>query len=831
MKKMLFVLCLLLAATAQQNVFAQSQTQAAVPASATTPPAPIPTADFDFAQVDRELDKITDKLKSGKISSGETGSYLQKLNDILDTANRTKIVYNDNLDSVRRKIDALGAAPEKGEKEPADIAARRQKFSSQADVYKAKIAQADLIKTKVDEINSLILKIRNRELLNQIMVKQSSIFHPKEFWLSLTKFAAFSFELIKSPLKWYQELSAPNKETVNNNIAAVVLAMLAALGAAIWLNLFIRKWFGYKSNIERPAYTQKVRAGLWMFAARGAIPAAIFGAFLIWLRSNSLINSSSFGLLLQTAAEYLLWYYLGKAVVKVTFTPFNSRWRIIEVNDAKAKSISSALIFSLAAICIVSFFLSLADRMNYDNAIIYSLKIFANAVKAFCVILIARRVLYDNDGGEEASENKNNDGVNHADADDGEVPELSTSSKISLFISFLMTAAFACSLFGYIRLSEYIINRFIVSAIVVVIFYILNKLLRVIYHQLLRLRFWTRTLRIRSRSLIKSEIWFGLLLTPVIWITAALALLAVWGVSVDILITKVKNFLVGFNIGGMHISITSIILGIISFFIVTWLFKLLKNSFISGNLSKLEMNDGVKNSVVSSISFLGFIVSALIAVAVMGGSLSSIAIIAGALSFGVGLGLQNMVSNLAAGMTILWERPIKIGDWVIINGQEGIVKRINMRSTELESWNKSMVIIPNSDILSKSLINKTYNGRMGRVEIPVSVSYNSDIKEVKKLLLKIAGDDPDVLATPAPSLQFTSLGDNSMNFQLNCYTANVYNGSGISFRVREKIIEMFREKSINIPFPQRVLYVEGKPAEAEEAEAGAEKNKAQASKN
>ena len=99
----------------------------------------------------------------------------------------------------------------------------------------------------------------------------------------------------------------------------------------------------------------------------------------------------------------------------------------------------------------------------------------------------------------------------------------------------------------------------------------------------------------------------------------------------------------------------------------------------------------------------------------MGGSLGSLAIIAGALSFGVGLGLQNMVGNLAAGMTILWERPIKIGDWILIGGQEGIVKKINIRSTEIEAWDKSTVIIPNSDILSQSLINYTYSGQQGRI--------------------------------------------------------------------------------------------------------------------
>ena len=691
----------------------------------------------------------------------------------------------------------MGTPPEKPASEPAAIARQRKDFTTQADNNKAQIAQIDLQNAKIDEINGLILKIRNRQLLDNILVKQSSIFHPQEFWQSLSKFADFVFDLVQSPLNWYQNLSAERQETVKNNILTVIIVMFGALIAGYLLSRYIKRWFGYKADIERPDYSQKVRAGIWMFIARGAIPAAIIGAFLFWLKNNPFVNGDSFGLLLNTAARYLLYYYLTKAVVRVLFTPANEKWRIIEVPDECAKAISSSLIFSSAAICIVSFFQSLADHMNYDSSIIYSLKIFANAVKAFCVVLVARRALYNN-------QTLSDDEI----SEDTPVAELSTSSKVSLFIAFAMGAAFLLSLFGYIRLSEYIINRFIVSAIAIGIFYIIDKLLRGIFHRLLLFRFWVRTFRINRRTLVKTEFWFGLLLTPVIWIFAILTLLAVWGVSVDLLLARVKSFLVGFNIGGIHISITSILLGLICFFIMLSLFKMLKNSFISGNLSKIEMSDGLRNSVVSSISFLGFIVSGLLAIAVMGGSLSSIAIIAGALSFGVGLGLQNMVSNLAAGMTILWERPIKIGDWVVINGQEGIVRQINMRSTELEAGDKSTIIIPNSDILSKSLVNYTYNGRSGRVAVKVGVGYESDIAQVRKALLEIAASNKNVLPNPAPAVSINNLGDSSLEFQLVCFTANVFNRGAIGDDLREKIITRFRELNINIPFPQRTVYLE-----------------------
>lgn len=768
-----------------------------------TPPisSPVMTASaeqpLDFAQANKGLNQIEKLLSSGKVTSKETSDYLKNLGDIQNAINQARNNYASDLENVQKKINALGPAPAEGEKEPADIAKQRKEFNAQADSIKSNIAKADLANAKIDEINNLILKIRNQELLTNILAKQSSILHPQEFWDSLVSFSKFLYELASSPASWYQSLSATDKATVKNNILLVCTAMFLALVLAIYLNLYIKKWFGYRQNIERPDYSQKVRAAGWVLVARGMIPAAVIGAFLLWLKSTEIISTSAFGLFLKNAALYLLYYYLIKAIVRVVFTPRNSKWRIIEVSDDKAISVSRALIFSTAAICIVSFFQSLATEMNYDSGIVYSLKIFANAVKAFCIVLVTLKLMYDN---KELSDDEIKD-------DEQEVGELSTSTKASLGISALIILAFCLSLLGYIRLSEFIINRFIISAVVIGIYYIIDKLLRVIFHQILRFKFWIRTLKINRRTLVKSEFWFGLLLSPIMWIFTALTLLAVWGVSVDILLRNVKNFLVGFNFGGVHVSITSILLGIFTFFISLFLFKLLKESFQSGKLSKIDMEDGARNSVITSIGFIGFVFSFILGIAVMGGSFSSIAIIAGALSFGAGLGLQNMVSNLVAGLTILFERPIKLGDWVIINGQEGVVKQINMRSTTLEAWNKANVIIPNSDILSSSLINMTYTNRMGRAEINVGVDYDSDVELVKKTLLEIAASNPNVLSNPAPSVTFTNLGDNSLDFQLLCYTANVYNKGGIADNIRGEIIKRFRELNINIPFPQRVIHL------------------------
>lgn len=739
---------------------------------------------FDYIALNLQLDKITQQLDEQKLSSGKIDDTLKFINDKQDDLNFALSALNTELESIQKKIDALGDVSESS----GEIAKQMKILTQQSDEIKTSLAQIKLAKTKIDDISALILKQRNQDLFDRIFVKQSSIFHPHEFFVSLTSFFKFSLDLLHSPFVWYQKLSADKQIIADNNIIYAFFYILMAILIAAYLQYFIKTKFGCKDEVCNPNYSQKVRAALWMFLARGLFPAATIGSFMFWIKSADMVNKSDFGIMLFTFSLYLLYFFLIRALVRSLFTPDNIKWRIIEVCDKRAILGSRALIFSAALICIVSFFQSLAEELNVEAETLYSLKIFTNGVKAFCVIWVSNKFLFDCDN-------------NALDEDDFNEP--STEAKLSLIIMLVMGLSFGLSLFGYIRFSEFVINHFILSAVVIATAYILDRLLRAIFRQIMKLKFWNKNLHISPRKLVKTNFWFALILSPLLGIATLLALLALWGVSVDIMLNKTSNFLTGFNIGGLYISISSIVLGIISFFVSSFLFKLLARSLQSGSLSQIEWRPGVKNSVVSAVGFFGVLISLVVGFAVMGGSIKSLAIIAGALSLGAGLGLQNMVSNLVAGLTILFERQIKVGDWVIIDGQEGIVKKINMRSTELETWNKSNVIVPNAIILSQSFVNKTFSDRMGRVEIKVAVDFDTDIPLVKNLLLNIAENDPDVLKSPPPSLLFTDLTDNSLVFQLNCYTANVYNCAAISFRIRKQIVESFREN--NIVNPQTVV--------------------------
>ena len=729
------------------------------------------------------FDKTISKLKIGNISKDVISNVLNELEQKNETLNIARQYYTEELKSNQKKLKTLGDEPEKGKSEPQNIAKKRKELNSDADYYKAQIAQIDFLFTRIDEINTLILKIRNRQLLDNILTKQSSLFHPKEFWISLASFSKFVFNLIKTPLLWYQNLPENSQKIVLKNLFYLCLILSSLLACTYILKFYLLTKFNPPTAIF---------SSLLSFFANFLIPCSLSLCFLFWFNNNVPVDNHQIGILIQTSVTYILYYYLIKAIVISIFISNNNKTKIINFSDEKAKSISQSLIAAAFAICCVSFFQTLAKQINDNNSIIYSLTIFANAVKAFFISWIVRRIPND----KPLLIDDNEDNINE---------NLSLSAKISLAVTAFMVIAFGISLFGYIRLSEYIINRFIISSTALSLLYILDRLLRSFIHWILQIRLWRQTFRLNKKFLQKCEFWFGLLLTPITWLLSSLLLLAIWGVSVDLLLTRLKNFLIGFNIGGIHISISSIGLGLIFFFFLLFLFNLLKNSFINGNLSKIEMDKGLKNSLISSINFLGFIISAIAAIAVMGGSLSSITIIAGALSFGVGLGLQNMVSNLAAGLTILWERPIKIGDWVVIDGWDGLVRKINMRSTEIETWDKSTVIVPNSAILSQSLINYTYSGLNGRICINVNIDYDNDINLAEKILLELAQNHADVLNEPKPTVQITNLGTNGPELILYCYTNDVFKKGSISSSLRQKIIIRFHEAGINISTPQKLF--------------------------
>jgi small-conductance mechanosensitive channel len=211
--------------------------------------------------------------------------------------------------------------------------------------------------------------------------------------------------------------------------------------------------------------------------------------------------------------------------------------------------------------------------------------------------------------------------------------------------------------------------------------------------------------------------------------------------------------------------------------------------------------------VRAGVGYLGFGLAAIAAVSYAGFDFSNLAIVAGALSLGLGFGMQSIVNNFVSGLILLAERPIKVGDWIVVGDDEGIVKDINVRATIIETFDRSNLIIPNSQLISQTVKNWTLKNNTGRIQIPVGVHYDSDADLVVAVLLEVAQNNEQVLSEPEPFVYFNDFADSSLNFTLYAYTVNVRRRLRVATELRLAILKAFREKGIEIPYPQTDVHM------------------------
>jgi small-conductance mechanosensitive channel len=274
---------------------------------------------------------------------------------------------------------------------------------------------------------------------------------------------------------------------------------------------------------------------------------------------------------------------------------------------------------------------------------------------------------------------------------------------------------------------------------------------------------------------------------------------------------SISNLLVqGINLGDLNINPTRILLAIIVFALLYTLSSWMKTQMERQWLARSRIDRGAKDALVTISGYIGVALALLIALNIAGVTFTNFAIIAGALSVGIGFGLQNIVNNFVSGLILLFERPIKNGDWIIVGSTEGHVKKISIRSTQIQTFDRADIIVPNSELVSTQVTNWMLHDKIGRVRIPVGVAYGSDTEKVRQILNDVAMAHPKIIKDSPQyktSVFFLGFGDSSLDFDLRCFIEDMDSALTVKSDLNFAIDKAFRENGVEIPFPQRDIHV------------------------
>ena len=770
-------------------------------------PAEAPRPVIDLSSLEERVDDLRSRLQSvqqrvtGNLASLSDTSIDEKI-ATLDAITAEAALLGQEIDPRLAQFNARlnELTPEEGADEADfpqmvqdEIAAVRE-TSVKLDGFRRSLQVADLTAT---ELATDLRRIQRDRYIEQFVHREQSILEP-----------SLLFEALRS----LPEVVSAFREQMRSTIRMLGDGGLSVLfGLAIALMVFVGIMLGPLRGLVRfgslrsptvPPHDgfERVLGALKVFLVFGLIPIAAVVSIIIGLTLGETNADGVEDPFVSGLAISLMFFLLVFGLARAVLARARPEWRLVALGDACVDRLV-VVVFTINLLLAFGIGLkTVLSRMVLPLEFVVVATSFGSMLIAVLTALALRVVV---------------SGLSHED-DDEEDREGAPSGFVWRFVVgiywVLVAVAFFAPLGGYSSLGWFVAIQI---GWITIVFALLRLALRFVDEgtsvafrrdammgRLLHSSFGLKHSTVEQLGIISSGV-LRLLLLIVGWLSIA----APWGISSRDIFSGLQAAIFGFQIGGLSISLSTLVVAMIVFLLIVFATRSFQSWLDDRLLPRTHLDVGLRTSIRTGFGYLGFVVAVMVAMSYAGFSLQNVALVAGALSVGIGFGLQSIVNNFVSGLILLAERPIKVGDWIVVGSDQGYVKQINVRATEIETFDKAAVIIPNSDLISGTVMNWMHGNPLGRVIVEVPVEYGSDPNEVQDILYKAAEAHPMVVRYPEIFIYFKAYDPRALLFEVRCFITQADYMLNVASELRFDIWSRFQEAGIGMPFPQSDLHL------------------------
>lgn len=751
--------------------------------------------DQEISQASRQIARLAEKIDEKDIADASEAE--KALRDAISRLRAPLATTESEIDRAAGSLDLLGPAPKEGA--PAEalaVASEREALNERLSFLRG---QRTRILAGVEQAERALAQLSQRRLADRYgaVIRRG----PPLFTISQWEKAGGEMRALVDASRLHIDRWAASR-TSNGLLWASLGGLALAFLTSVLLFGPVRQWlrtrFTARLEAHEPTPGRRVAAAGVAMLAR-AVPGLVGGFLVIETARFAGFITDGGEAIAQAAWVALVAYLVVDGFASGFFKPISPAWRIANVDFAKARPAAALLLAIVFVVGAKSVLVAMAATLPEHAALQRAASGAAAIIVAALLFLLCEDRAWDRG--------------------DSPQPAPARASGARLFGRALAIFILAAAISGHIALADFVATRLYYLALVLAVAWFARAALREAAAWAERRLKSGRDGDAPAGDSAAFMFWVGAAVDIVIALLLTPALLLIAGLDFAAARDIFGKALTGFRLGDIVISFSDIFFAVIAFIGVLAATRALQGGLQRGPLSHPRLDPGVRQSFVTLFGYVGLVVAALIGVSVLGVDLSNLAIIAGALSVGVGFGLQSIINNFVSGIILLFERPIKTGDWIVTASGEGIVRRIGVRSTEIETFDRSSIIIPNSELIASTVTNWTHGGALGRIKVPVGVAYSSDPEKVRDILLACAHANPHILKHPEPFVVWQDFGASSLDFELRAFLRNIADGIHVRTELRFAIFRAFREAGIEIPFPQQDIHIRSVNGAAPESDA------------